>query len=198
MKAIERLDAWLKEHRPEFHAELEAGASDAAIAKLEDAVGPVPDSFKAFFRWKNGMSEDCYDALQFNRSPMSVDSAIAARATMNELLDAGEFEIEGWWRKGWVPFLDNGGGDHLVLDLDGSFGGQKGQVLEFWHADTDRDIVAPSFDAWLESFVASLEAGLWAEEDGDFQPVDDDELDAFLAKKLPGYPVDVSLADDED
>ena len=199
MDAIARLDAWLKANRADYYAELSPGAKDPEIAEIEKAAGKsLPDAFKAFLRWRNGQGEDCYDALQFNRSPMNVDDILATMDTMKELSNAGEFELEGWWDAGWVPFLDNGGGDHLVLDLTGSFGGKPGQVLEFWHADADRDIVAPSFSGWLESFVASLEADLWAEEDGDFHPEDDDELDEYLAERLPGYPIEVSLDGDGD
>lgn len=194
---IKRLDAWLELHRPVYHRQLNRPASAQTIARLEKHVGqPLPAAFKALLQWKNGQRLDCYEALQFNRSFMSVADILEARSDLNALLDAGDFERANWWSKQWVPFLDNGGGDLLVIDLEGSFGGKPGQILEFWHDETWRTIVHASFEAWLGAFVASLEAGLWkviaAADDDDadeFEPRSDRALAQFTAKLNPGYPL---------
>ena len=60
-----------------------------------------------------------------------------------------DFEDERWWRRGWIPFLSNGGGDHLCLDTDGEGGGKPGQLIAFWHDWEDRAVEWPTFDAWL-------------------------------------------------
>jgi cell wall assembly regulator SMI1 len=103
---------------------------------------------------------------------------------MKELTEAGEFEFEYWWRPGWIPFLANGGGDNLCLDLEGSFNGRVGQVLEFWHIDTDRTVLYPSLDNYLETVVSSLESGAWPENE-EFWPTSHEHI----ARLNPGYPI---------
>jgi cell wall assembly regulator SMI1 len=79
-----------------------------------------------------------------------------------ELLDGmiGEdFDDPKWWRRSWVPFLPNGGGDHLCIDLTAEDGGTPGQVRIFYHDDPSRKITHPSFEAWLHDLVHSMEAG---------------------------------------
>ena len=85
--------------------------------------------------------------------------------------------------------------DFLVIDLDGTFTGKKGQVLDFWHDEPRRTIVHASFDAWLRTFVEALEAGLYRiepdedDEDAELEITRPGEL-AKLTKKLnPGYPI---------
>lgn len=57
-----------------------------------------------------------------------------------ELLADGDF-VTTWWRPGWRPFAINGGGDHLCLDLEGTFTGHAGQLIDHWHNDEARPVV---------------------------------------------------------
>lgn len=84
----------------------------------------------------------------------------------------------------------NGGGDHLCIDLEGRFEGSAGQILDFWHDVESRTIGYPSFDAWLQSFVESLDAGLWQESGGDMQPLAEDSYQAYVAERNDGYPIE--------
>jgi cell wall assembly regulator SMI1 len=120
---------------------------------------------------------------------MSIEGVLDTHRLMNELLEGGEFDHEMWWSPRWVPFLDNGGGDHQCIDMGGAFTGAEGQVINFWHDWESRNIVYPSLEKWLETFVASLEAGLWREVGGDLRPIDEDKWDAFLLLMNPGYPI---------
>jgi cell wall assembly regulator SMI1 len=58
-----------------------------------------------------------------------------------------------------VPFLSNGGGDHLCLDVVAEDGGTPGQVIAFWHDPENRSIEFASPDEWLETLVESMEDG---------------------------------------
>ncbi len=71
-------------------------------------------------------------------------------------LDRSDDELENWWRRGWIPFGGNDYGDFIVVDTEGTFGGQQGQVVEFTHDDACRVIHAPS----LESFLAAYHRGV--------------------------------------
>jgi cell wall assembly regulator SMI1 len=70
-----------------------------------------------------------------------------------------DFTDPRWWRRGWIPFLANGGGDHLCLDLIAEDGGSPGQLIEYWHEEADRRVTYPSLDAWLSDLAASMEGG---------------------------------------
>ena len=69
-----------------------------------------------------------------------------------------DFEDPKWWRRGWVPFLSNGG-DHLCLDLIAEDGGSPGQILTFYHDWENRAVEYPNLQAWLTELVESMENG---------------------------------------
>lgn len=70
-----------------------------------------------------------------------------------------DFDDSEYWRWGWVPFLHNGGGSYLCLDLAAEDGGKPGQFIGFWKADEDRPAEFPSVEAWLADLVESMETG---------------------------------------
>jgi cell wall assembly regulator SMI1 len=61
--------------------------------------------------------------------------------------------------------LDDGAGNNLCLDLEGTFTGHKGQLLEFRHDDFDRDVLYPDFEGYLETVVGCLERDIFSEEE---------------------------------
>ena len=201
---VGRLEKWYAAKRKKVLAELAPPASDADLAKLEERVGAkLPAGLVALWKWHDGAKPDTYSGFQFNRQLMSVSDALETMTIMDDLVAAGEFEQPHWWNKRWVPFLANGGGDHFCVDMAGSFGGQPGQILEFWHDEDDRTIAYPNIEAWLRCFVEGLEANMYRDEDGDLPVKDDDAWDALCAKVCPGYPKGFdadgnAVEDDED
>ena len=195
---ITRLDAWLKKNRPQYYAKLKPGAGAAEIEKLEKQVGALPQTLKDLLRWRNGQSVS--SRLIDNWSLMSVKQIASAWETMKELKEAGDLEKNSW-DVAWVPFLENGSGDNLCINLK-----KKGAVLEFWHADDDRDVVYSSIDKMLEEFLKWIEKGHWGIDDSglvnwgkDIDPSDghdeeaeDDEEDDDSEEKeaeAPGAPM---------
>ena len=89
-------------------------------------------------------------------------SSLEDIAHHKELLDdliGSDFEDPRWWRRSWVPFLENGAGDHLCVDLAAEDGGTPGQVLMCYHDWERRPVRSPSLEAWLADLVASMESG---------------------------------------
>jgi cell wall assembly regulator SMI1 len=166
------------------------GADAAALEALAANVGrSLPAGFRALYQWSNGG-----DGLRMrDMSLMPIEDILRTRQKMNDQLAAGSFGSPNWWHKGWVPFLHDGAGSYLCWDTQGSFDGERGQVLAFWNEDKDRTIMAPSFDTWLVAFVDSLEAKVWV-----FDPASghlDDEgpggtWKSFVGKRHAGYPWD--------
>jgi cell wall assembly regulator SMI1 len=186
---ITRLDEWLKSNRADYYAQLLPGATDEEIQRLERLLGlSLPESFKALYRWRNGQPLDCYEAFHDNKMFLRLEEIEETWVVLKELLEGGDFEIENWWRVGWVPFLHDGAGNNLCLDLEGTFTGHKGQLLEFWHDDFDRDVLYPDFKHYLEAVVECLEQNMWSEKE-EFWGLDNDCIERHNA----GYPKRITL-----
>ena len=55
-------------------------------------------------------------------------------------------------RAGCWPLAEDGGGNHLVVDLDPAPGGTVGQVIV---AGPDEDVLAPGVGAYLDALLAA-------------------------------------------
>jgi len=189
-KLVNRLDGWLRKCRPQYYRQLLPGLTESELKVFEDSLGfGLPQSFRELYLWRNGQPQDCSDAFQYNTMFQRLEDVAESRGIMNGLLESGSFDKENWWHYKWIPFLQHYGGDHLCVDMDGSFGGKPGQVLYFYHDSEDRVIRFPSLEKWLESFVVTLEAGMWEEKESGFQPKDYDRLMALVKQWNPGYPI---------
>lgn len=154
---LSRFDALLQRLRPGYYALLLAPAPPPQITALETEFGiQLPPELHHWFGWRNGQAEACFDSLVgLYTFPALADIAASMRIN-RELLAAGDF-VPNWWRPGWFPFLTNGCGDHLCLDLEGTFTGQPGQLIEHWHDGEDRTVVFPGLTAWLAAVVSAYE-----------------------------------------
>lgn len=188
-RLISRLDVWLRSNRASYYAQLLPGATDEEIQQFEQSLGlSLPESFKVLYQWHNGQPDDFFEAFHDNKMFLSLQEIERAWSDLKELLESGDFEIENWWHVGWVPFLHDGGGNYLCLDLEGTFTGQKGQLLEFWHDDYDRDVLYPSFEDYLETLVRCFEQEVW-QKDEEFWGVEKD----YITRHNPGYPKRICL-----
>ena len=171
---LKRLDAWLSKNRPAYYAGLLPGLSDmewdAFVAQL--GVRP-PDAFRALYQWRNGNPEECF----YENQDWMIADDVAHTKRMFDRMIGRDFR-PGWWSSDWIPFLHNGGGSHLCVDVTGATdGGVPGQLVAFWKADEDRPVCASSLEEWLADFVNSLERDVWEETDLGFECVEtgDDE-----------------------
>ena len=97
-------------------------------------------------------------ALQYNCMFSGLEDFSDSKETLDGMIRF-DFEDPKWWRRGWVPFLSNGGGDHLCLDLTAEDGGAPGQLLTFYHDWENRAVEYPHLEAWLTELVESMENG---------------------------------------
>lgn len=193
--ATRRLEAWLRAHRPDYLDQLRPGATDRQLDEVEVAIGAeLPRAFRELYQWRNGQPRQCYDGFVNNRMFASLESALDTWNILTPMIGR-DFPHPSWWRRSWIPFLDNGGGDHLVVDLEGCFGGVPGQVLYFWHDWEDRSIVAPSVESWLEHLVEALESGVLVcdEEEGTIREADALGMVSWVGHVIEGYPIEVNL-----
>ena len=191
-QTIKRLDTWLRENRPEYYAGLRYGVSKEELVNFEADLGfELPSNFKELYHWRNGQTNENQKAFLFDKAFISLEEIKSIRDLFNDLLAQGSFEQPNWWHPQWIPFLDDSESNNLCLDLNGSFEGNKGQVLDFWHDWEDRSIQYPSFETFLLTFVESLEQNMWIEEDNEFNPVSEAEWASFQSTRNHGYPKEV-------
>lgn len=166
-----RIEDWLAHNAPTDTQFLAAGASESQIEEAEKVLGArLPNDFCQSYLLHNGApfygSLRVFEYGEF----LSWERMIHDWSIWKELWDDDE-EFRGydsdpdpgiknsWWRHGWIPFLSDGCGNSLCVDLDPDEGGTLGQVFELNHDSSDRPLFAPSFAAWLSAYADSLDAG---------------------------------------
>lgn len=158
---LARLDAWLAKNRENFHEGLQKGATAKALAALEKTLGrPVPPELKAWLTWHDGQGEGFIGSLHEAFSLMSAEQIGASWQERHKSKEPG-------WNDGWIPLLDDGQGDLVVLDPSSP----GCAVRELWRGATSQPIVALTLAEWLAEFVGDVEAGLYEEDEerGEFQ-----------------------------
>ena len=156
---IGKMDRWLATNRTDYYVALKPGATESALDAFESQFGiKLPVAFRSIYRWRNGQRDDCTTSLEDNFMFSSLESIAENKETMDGMIES-DFDDPKWWRRSWVPFLDNGGGDHLCIDLSAEDGGTPGQILSFYHDWENRPIQFPSAEAWLANIVQSMEDG---------------------------------------
>jgi cell wall assembly regulator SMI1 len=172
-----RIESWLGKNAPEVLADLQPGASDAALAGLSKTVGAaLPEGFRAVYAGHDGQGGHG-PALVPPWQLLPIADIPREWTLMKGLLDRGTFAgtpavavgpVQAvWWHPGWIPVGANGDGDLVCLDLAPAPGGEVGQILVFLHTHEKRERIAASLPAWLEAFAGELERGLYRLEDGE-------------------------------
>jgi cell wall assembly regulator SMI1 len=151
---LARLDQWLNTQRERFQQALNPGATAAECDALATDLGkPLPEELRAFLMWHNGQNPDVPGAFEQSWMLLSTNEIAEARKELDEHPHEG-------WHSHFLPFLGDDNGDYRCLDLS-----KPGYpVLECWRGRAEHPVIAPSLSAWLESFVAALERGAYAED----------------------------------
>jgi cell wall assembly regulator SMI1 len=156
---IQRLDSWLVSNRTQYHAQLLPGASRARLDEFAKRLGlDLPLEFRDLYMWRNGQAQSCFENFQGNWMFSSLADIDESKEIFDELIGT-DFKDPKYWRRTWVPFLSNGGGSHLCIDMLAEDGGNPGQLIEFWKGTADRPVRHPSLSAWLSNLVGSMENG---------------------------------------
>jgi cell wall assembly regulator SMI1 len=146
---LQEIDAWLAENRPDYHAILNPPADQYLFDALRATIGlSMPDELKRFYQWHDGQQAGTFDSLLENLTFMTLMEI----ATTHQMLGNVSM-FDGWdearWQPCWIPFLSNGGGDHLCVASD-TFGNiPTGSVIWYDHETSDREIVHTNFAAFL-------------------------------------------------
>ena len=156
--------------------ELNAGASEADFAELEQTLGyALPEEFKELYRVANGETD--IDGVFAGEEWLSIDRIIDEYNIWQELYQNGTSQEDDgtpygcepeagikpdfWWNPKWISLTADGSGNSKMIDLDPSEQGTAGQIIQMWHDDAAREKVADSLREFLQNYVRDLEAGLY-------------------------------------
>ncbi|GAA4278320.1 SMI1/KNR4 family protein [Aquimarina mytili] len=138
---LQTLDKFLQKKRPEYYEQFNPPLEIETIQVLEEKYGvTIPEDLKLVYLWKNGQSRTCSKTFVNNSMFIPLEEMLATQQEFTSMI-VKDFEAKNWWNKHWFPIFHNGGGDHICYDTEGTFTGQKGQLLEFWHDESDRNII---------------------------------------------------------
>ncbi len=206
---LARLDAALAKASPSLAARLRPGATDAQIAAVEKYLGfPFPPALADIYRWHDGVETKAGGryappGMFFSYWLAPLASLQEHHAMMREFARDGTYAKtdrggDGWWNDRWIPFFHNMEGGTVCVDTVGWSTGDVGQVLEEWHDDAARKVTYRDLDAWLETYVTALEAGVlhkMSDSDGigagtatGSEGPDFDRWVDYHAEHNPGYP----------
>ena len=182
-----KIENWLKTNAAGIYESLNTGASNEDFEELEDLINKkLPESFKAFYRRHDGqspMSEGLIDAEEL----LCIKRIMEEWEVWKELDDKGVFDDsvsdadagvrEDWWNPLWIPITYDGSGNHYCLDLNPDEGGKKGQIIRIWHDSAERELIADSFEEWMNNYADDLEGGNFVYSDEWGGIVDQEDLE---------------------
>jgi cell wall assembly regulator SMI1 len=157
--ALFRLDASLQKNNPAFYATLQAPLTDAEIQALEKKYDiAIPAELKDLYRWKNGQQMDTKTLGSLGHKIfLPLEEALLNRDELNDLTTSAQiedqFKIKNWWRVSWIPIFENGGGNYLCYDTEGTFTGTPNQIVGYYHRKNYRRAVSPNLTTFLETIM---------------------------------------------
>ncbi len=182
-----KIEKWLKTNAAPIYESLNEGATEEDFEELEDLINKkLPENFKAFYRRHDGQSPTS-DGMIDAEELLSISRIMEEWEVWKDLDDKGVFDDsvsdadngvrEDWWNPLWIPVTCDGSGNHYCLDLNPDEGGKKGQIIRIWHDSAERELIANSFEEWINDYADDLEAGyfIYSEEWGGI--VDKEDLE---------------------
>jgi cell wall assembly regulator SMI1 len=172
----QRIEQAFKAHGVDPAAYLQPGASDDALAHIEEITGQcLPEEMKEFYRVHDGQKTAVFGIL------FGIE-LLSARGIMEnwqnwkdlendglneELADSMTSKPDGFIRKlyvnpRWLPFTHDQSGNHIGIDFDPDVRGRVGQVIAFGRDDDQKKLVNSSFAEFLDTVVHQLETIPWS------------------------------------
>jgi cell wall assembly regulator SMI1 len=145
-------------------------AEAADLDRLAKAIGQqLTEDFKASYMIYNGQDQDGVglfipdNEFDSHYYLMSIDEILVEWNNWKGLVDGGEFRNDesnpddgvraDWWHPGWIPFMTNGSGDSICIDLAPADKGAIGQVFMMNHEAAERPLLACTFAAFLSLLI---------------------------------------------
>jgi cell wall assembly regulator SMI1 len=169
----ERIEAWIKKNRPEFLDDLNPGATEEEFEVVEKIIQVhLPEDLKEFYRCHNGQKSEFEYSLFFGCDLLSLEEIarqwnvwkdVGADGVMNEDMEADMASMpEGvikhlYTSERWIPFIHDGGGNHIGIDYDPDEEGIIGQIIVFGRDEDVKLLAARTFTEFIDEFSRDLE-----------------------------------------
>lgn len=180
-----RFENWLDKNAPDVRKGLFPGASTAELDETEKKLGvKFPQAMRDFYAIHNGQDDESPSFMR-GTTFLKLDQVYSEWTVWKDLLDKEmfvDFESEpdpgiraDWWNPKWIPLTYDGSGNHSCLDCDPAPGGTYGQIISMWHDAAERNLLAKSFEEWIQEFADGLEKGEFVYSDDYFAivPIED-------------------------
>jgi cell wall assembly regulator SMI1 len=165
----DRIEAWLQAQAPSIAASFNLPASPQEINATERFLGmSFPQDGWRLYHRHDGQAAGALGLLE-GWEWLSLERMRSEWGIWKELLDAGTFQgwqshtdgrvVTDWWQPGWIPLTFSGSGDHHCVDLKPGPRGIAGQIIELWHDQAARPVLAPNLREWFAGFADDLERG---------------------------------------
>ncbi|AJZ90657.1 SMI1/KNR4 family protein [Cedecea neteri] len=184
---LNALEKWLKQHLPEIAADLNPGVDEHLLDTFSRRLNaPLPDAFKALYRWHNGQRMAIHSGPWYGLSFLTLEQVIKElddwqsviaglpseelremNATMSST-PPGFVKCE-YSNPLWIPFAYDYGGNYLGIDLAPGMKGHYGQVINFGRDEKRKIAVAPDLNSFIMWMLKELKLGnvnIREEEDG--------------------------------
>ncbi|MNB91822.1 Internalin-A precursor [compost metagenome] len=150
----------LKAYIPEVEELLNPGVEEAQIMEAENRIGfPFPDDFKKLYMKHNGEGDQVMGVMAGFSWHILPNGNNWRNPSLNIISGKPDAIKEGGYRKGWVPFADDGGGSVLIMDLEPGEKGTYSQVISLDRNTNISYVLAESFGQFVESIAAQLRTG---------------------------------------
>lgn len=211
----EQLEAWSKEHAPAMLTELNPGATEEQLEKLEQALGrELPADYRESLRVHNGEADGWpFRVFADMGSYHSCDVVLEDRKAYQEVADDVDYgfdepdddviTVEGpvkavLFDDAWVPIMNSNGDVFWALDFAPKAGGVEGQVIEVDYEGCSWKVVANSFGELMEKYVKALQAGEYEIDSEGLATKEPDDYDEELEAEIDAEHANAPSIDDLD
>lgn len=171
------IEAWLDSQAAPLKAHLNPPAPSAQINLLQQQLGwRLPDSVIEAYALHDGESQASHGLYGTWRwLPLAEIRAIVEEQRLIE----AEYHFGDFVPELMIPVMQSGGGDLYYVEscihpAAADQSGSESEVIEWWHEEPTRDVIAPGFAALWQKFAADLEMGVYV-----YRPK---ELEALIEK----------------
>ncbi|WP_371171481.1 SMI1/KNR4 family protein [Aliiroseovarius sp. 2305UL8-7] len=151
---LSELELLLEAKRPALMESFRPPVSVDEIASLENKYRIVlPDAVKALYLWHDGQDPVRFETFVNNMTLQPLSEVFETKAELDGMIGY-DFTLENWWNPAWLPLFHNGGGDYLVIDLQGVHTGDANQILRVYHDWEYRPIIARDLETFLQAALS--------------------------------------------
>lgn len=148
LKAIEK---WLEQNGVSGD-ELPQSVDKEVWKEVERAFPiPIPQDVRELYQWHNGMPDWLYFFQTWTVIPL--EEVIKVREMYGEVFTTNKYQEA--WSTSWFPFLADGAGDYLFVDLKNS------KVYKFTHEGGHSIFISRHLSEFFALIRSDIESGLY-------------------------------------